>query len=102
MRADGGRGRRRPGRWRRGGSTPAWPWSAGSAANATATPSPASTTAAAAASSTVRLGDPGRFSRITAVLVNADAAADGFSARRLDWRYLTDRIPFEIRGRLVR
>ena len=46
----------------------------------------------------VRLGDPGRFSRITAVLVNADAAADGFSARRLDWRYLTDRIPFEIRG----
>jgi uncharacterized protein DUF6055 len=51
---------------------------------------------------TVRLGDPGRFGRITAVVVNADASASGFSARRLDWRYLTDRIPFEIRGNLVR
>jgi len=50
----------------------------------------------------VRLGHPGRFSRITAVLVNADASANGFSARRLDWHYLTDRIPFEIRGRLIR
>jgi hypothetical protein len=50
----------------------------------------------------VRLGHPGRFSRITAVLVNADASASGFSARRLDWLYLTDRIPFEIRGRLLR
>jgi len=49
----------------------------------------------------VRLSDPGRFSRITAVLVNADANADGFSARRLDWRYLTDQVPFEIRGRLL-
>jgi hypothetical protein len=49
----------------------------------------------------VRLRDPGRYSRITAVLVNADSSADGFSARRLDWRYLTDRVPFEIRGRLV-
>jgi Family of unknown function (DUF6055) len=51
---------------------------------------------------TVRLPDPSRFSRITAVVVNADARADGFNARRLDWRYLTDRIPFEISGRLVR
>jgi len=51
---------------------------------------------------TIRLGDPGRFSRITAVLVNADAAANGFSPRRLDWTYLTDQFPFEIRGRLVR
>ncbi len=50
----------------------------------------------------VRLGDPGRYSRITAVVVNADASASGFSARRLDWRYLTDRIPFQIRGKLVR
>ena len=48
------------------------------------------------------LSDPGRFSRITAVVVNADAQAFGFSARRLDWRYLTDRIPFEIYGRLLR
>jgi hypothetical protein len=50
----------------------------------------------------VRLGDPHRFSRITAVLVNADAGADGFSARRLDWRYLAERVPFEISGRLIR
>jgi hypothetical protein len=50
----------------------------------------------------VRLAYPHRFSRITAVVVNADAAANGFSARRLDWRYLTDAVPFEIRGRLVR
>jgi hypothetical protein len=49
----------------------------------------------------VRLPDPGRFSRITAVLVNADARADGFSARRLDWSYLTDQLPFEISGRVV-
>ncbi|MDX6634052.1 MAG: hypothetical protein QOF06_255, partial [Solirubrobacterales bacterium] len=48
-----------------------------------------------------RLPDPGRFSRITAVVVNADARANGFSARRLDWRYLTDQVPFEISGRLV-
>jgi hypothetical protein len=50
----------------------------------------------------VRLRDPGRYARVTAVLVNADATAGGFSPRRLDWLYLTDRIPFEIRGRLVR
>jgi uncharacterized protein DUF6055 len=49
----------------------------------------------------VRLRDPGRYARITAVVVNADASADGFSARRLDWQYLTDRVPFEIRGELV-
>ncbi len=51
---------------------------------------------------TVRLPDPGRFSRITAVIVNADARAHGYDARHLDWRYLTDRVPFEISGRLVR
>ncbi|HEV7483994.1 MAG TPA: MXAN_6640 family putative metalloprotease [Solirubrobacterales bacterium] len=50
---------------------------------------------------TVSLGDPGRYGRITAVLVNADAQASGFSARRLDWTYLTDRVPFEISGRLL-
>jgi hypothetical protein len=49
----------------------------------------------------VRLPQPGRFTRITAVVINADVAADGFSARRLDWRYLTDRVPFEVRGNLV-
>jgi hypothetical protein len=51
---------------------------------------------------TVRLADPHRFSRITAVVVNADASADGFSARRLDWRYLANRIPFRIRANLIR
>jgi hypothetical protein len=50
----------------------------------------------------VRLRDPGRYSRITAVVINADSSANGFSPRRLDWRYLTDQVPFEIRGRLVR
>ncbi len=50
----------------------------------------------------VRLRDPGRYDRVTAVLVNADASASGFSARRLDWRYLTDQVPFEIRGELIR
>jgi hypothetical protein len=51
---------------------------------------------------TVRLRRPGRFSRITAVLVNADTSASGFSARRLDWAYLTDSAPFELSARLVR
>jgi hypothetical protein len=50
---------------------------------------------------TARLPDPGRFDRVTAVVVNADARADGFSARRLDWRYLTDQLPFEISGRIA-
>jgi hypothetical protein len=49
-----------------------------------------------------RLADPGRFSRITAVVVNADSSVDGFSARRLDWNYLTDQVPFEIGGEVRR
>jgi hypothetical protein len=51
---------------------------------------------------TVRLGRPGRFQRITAVVVNADMRADGFSGRRLDWNYLTDTAPFRVRARSVR
>jgi hypothetical protein len=51
---------------------------------------------------TVRLRRPGRFARITAVVVNADAKARGFSARRLDWNYLTDGLPFEVGASLVR
>jgi hypothetical protein len=47
---------------------------------------------------TVRLARPGRFKRITAVLVNADTAAHGFSARSFDWNYLTDRVPFRVRA----
>jgi hypothetical protein len=50
---------------------------------------------------TVRLRRPGRFERITAVVVNADARARGFSSRRLDWNYLTDGLAFEVSGRLV-
>ena len=50
----------------------------------------------------VTLNDPARFQRITAVVVNADAHAAGYSARHLDWRYLTDQVPFRISGRIVR
>jgi hypothetical protein len=46
----------------------------------------------------VRLSHTGRFQRITAVLVNADTRAEGFSARRLDWNYLTDTAPFRVRA----
>jgi hypothetical protein len=48
------------------------------------------------------LPDPGRFQRITAVVVNADASAAGYSARHLDWRYLTEDTPFRVSGRIVR
>jgi hypothetical protein len=51
---------------------------------------------------TVRLARPGRFDRITAVLINADTRAFGFSARRFDWNYLTDTAPFRARLRVVR
>ena len=51
---------------------------------------------------TVRLGRPGRFQRITAVVINADTRAEGFSARRLDWNYLTDTAPFRVRARSLR
>jgi hypothetical protein len=51
---------------------------------------------------TVRLARPGRFDRITAVVVNADASARGFDTRRLDWRYQRDEVPFTLRGRAVR
>jgi hypothetical protein len=50
----------------------------------------------------VRLARPDRFQRITAVVVNADTSADGFSGRRLDWNYLTDTAPFRVRARSVR
>jgi hypothetical protein len=50
----------------------------------------------------VRLRRPGRFKRITAVAVNADARASGFDVGNLDWNYLTDGLPFAISARLVR
>jgi hypothetical protein len=51
---------------------------------------------------TARLADPARFQRLTAVVVNADATAVGYSARRLDWRYLGEATPFRISARIVR
>jgi hypothetical protein len=51
---------------------------------------------------TVRLAHPGRFDRITAVVINADTSALGFDTRRLDWRYLWDGVPFRISGRVAR
>jgi hypothetical protein len=50
----------------------------------------------------VRLARPGRFARITAVVVNADAREVGFSSHRLDWNYLTESAPFFVRARVVR
>jgi hypothetical protein len=50
----------------------------------------------------VTLGDPARFQRITAVVVNADASAAGYNARHLDWRYLTEGTPFRVSGRIMR
>jgi hypothetical protein len=50
----------------------------------------------------VRLPRPTRFQRLTAVVVNADARAGGFSVGDLDWNYLTDGLPFEISGELLR
>ena len=50
----------------------------------------------------VRLPRPGRFERITAVVVNADARAGGFSVGNLDWNYLTDGLPFAVSGRILR
>jgi hypothetical protein len=48
----------------------------------------------------VRLGHPGRFRRITAVLINADTAQRGFDPQRLDWRYVHDHARFRASARL--
>ncbi|HEY6731348.1 MAG TPA: MXAN_6640 family putative metalloprotease [Solirubrobacterales bacterium] len=50
---------------------------------------------------TVRLRNPGRFKRITAVVVNADGRARGFDVGLLDWSYLTDGLPFAVSATLV-
>jgi hypothetical protein len=49
----------------------------------------------------VHLARPGRFRRLTVVLINADTSASGFRARRLDWAYLTDTAPFRVSARLL-
>jgi Family of unknown function (DUF6055) len=51
---------------------------------------------------TARLPDPGRFSRITAVLVNADTKIAGYSRGHRDWRYLGNDEPFRVSGQIVR
>ncbi len=76
-----------------------WRWSAAAAASATDTPCCGSTTRRGGGQLRVRLPRPGRFQRITAVLVNADARARGFDVGLLDWSYLTDGLPFEVSGR---
>jgi hypothetical protein len=50
---------------------------------------------------TAELPDPSRFQRITAVVVNADARIDGYSAADMDWNYLAEEEPFTISGRIV-
>ena len=87
---------------RRSATPPGSPWSAGSAASCTAGSSRTFDYRPKGGDLTVRLADPGRFSRITAVLINADTTAIGFSARRLDWHYLTDTAPFRARARVER
>jgi Family of unknown function (DUF6055) len=47
------------------------------------------------------LGRPGRFNRLTAVIVNADTKQRGFSNRRFDWLYTRNRVPFTVTARLI-
>lgn len=44
----------------------------------------------------VALGLPGRYSRITAVIVNSDTRQAGFSGPRQDWRYTRDNVAFKL------
>ncbi len=44
----------------------------------------------------VSLPDPARFSRITAVVVNADYHQNGYSGSRQDWLYTRDHAPFRL------
>ena len=83
-------------------SPPAWRWSGGSAASARGRTVSALRFSRDGGRLAVRLSRPGRFDRITAVLINADTSAVGFSARRLDWNYLTDTAPFRAAARVVR
>jgi len=50
----------------------------------------------------VELDDPGRFKRLTAVIVNADTESDHFSGQKLDWAYLAENAQYEISARTVR
>jgi hypothetical protein len=48
-----------------------------------------------------RLADPGRFKRITAVVVNADTQMDGWDPVEEAWDYTGNDEPFEISGEVV-
>jgi hypothetical protein len=50
----------------------------------------------------LKLRRPGRFDRLTAVLVNADTRQRGFDPRRFDWAYTRNHVPFRVRARLLR
>ena len=84
------------------GIAPAWRWSGGSAASAHGRVVSRLDFEPHGGAMTVRLPHPGRFQRITAVLSTPTPAPSGFSARRLDWNYLTDTAPFRVRARVVR
>jgi hypothetical protein len=51
---------------------------------------------------TATLPDPARFTRITAVLVNADTRTTTYDKRDHDWRYLAEETPLQISGRILR
>jgi hypothetical protein len=45
-------------------------------------------------SGSVVLDNPAQFSRVTAVLVNADATKTGYDRQAMDWRWSHDAVPF--------
>jgi hypothetical protein len=51
---------------------------------------------------TATLPDPARFTRITAVLVNADTRTTTYDERDHDWRYRAEETPLQISGRILR
>jgi hypothetical protein len=51
---------------------------------------------------TATLPDPARFTRITAVLVNADTRTTSYDERDHDWRYSAEKTPMQISGRILR
>ena len=49
----------------------------------------------------VRLDDPGRFKRVTAIVVNAETKSDYFDGQTVDWHYLGEGAQYEIAARIV-
>jgi hypothetical protein len=58
--------------------------------------------AAAGGALVATLPDPGRFARVTAVLVNADTQTTTYDPGEDDWRYPAENVPIRISGRIVR